>query len=608
MTPGTPKELDIRLANKDIQQLITDVEKRKLVLPDFQRDFVWPTHQVGKLLESILNGYYINTLLTLPVTQGGEGKVPFPPRKIEGVPDDRDNPFNMEMILDGQQRVTSIYYAMTAPEGIPLSNTKYPQLYCIDLDKAIKGEFDDDAVKWRRRDWESSQQLVDNDFELQLENGLIPFTVFKSKSTFRSWRRGLEEHIQKAETGLDRFSSDQRLTRDEINQIEDNTEVFRDYDVPIVQMEVGTESSKVVQTFERINTQGLELGIFDILTARLYPDNINLRELWKQAISESSELANYTNEEGKTRVRERTLRTLALYRGEECKEENLGKLDSTNFEDDWESATKILERALEKAKSAASGGLGVSDRFGFPYGSIVPPLANLIHIAENEETYPSQQALKRVRQWYWASVFSQRYSGSSDTVSYKDYNTVSEWLIDKNAPKPEAIEEARRLIPVEINLEALTRGGAYNGVMSMLVVNDAKDFGTFESISVHDTDDHHIFPASKLESGEFGESYNSIETNRILNRTIVQYRANRFKYNERDPKDYVEEMIDEHDHGESGVRDVLQSHFINEEGFEALLNNDYEQFCDARKGEIRNEIEERTKLEIDWTLTETEIN
>lgn len=606
--PRTPQELDIRLANKDVQQLITDVEDKALVLPDFQRDFVWPTHQVGKLLESLLNGYYINTLLTLPVTQGGEENIPFPPRKIEGVPDDGDDPFNMEMILDGQQRVTSIYYALTAPEDISLSNTKYPQLYCLTLDKAIRGEFDDESVTWRRRDWESSQQLVNNDFEVQLEKGLIPFTVFKNKSTFKSWRRGLEAYIQETDTGLDSFSEERGLTRQDVDRIEDHTEVFRDYDVPIVQMGVDTDPSKVVQTFERINTQGLELGVFDILTARLYPDEINLRELWDQAVENHDELARYSEEEGETRVRERTLRTLALYRGEECKEERLGRLNSTNFEDDWQSAVQILERALEKAKSAASGGLGVSDRFGFPYGSIVPPLANLIHVAENTGTYPSQRALKRVRCWYWGSVFSQRYSGSSDTVSYKDYNTIKEWLTDTAADTPEAVEEAKQLIPVELNLNALTRGGAYRGVMSMLVLNDAQDFGTFESISVHDVDDHHIFPNAKLKSGALGERYHETARNRILNRTIIQYRSNRFRYRDRVPSDYVREMIAEHGRGEAGVKEILRDHFINEEGFEALLEDDYEQFCEARKVVIREDIEKRTGMDIDWTLTETEIS
>ena len=76
-----PTQLEISLAHKNVQNLIEEANQKSLVLPDFQRDFVWPTRQVGKLLESLLNGYYINTLLTLPVTRGPNNEVPFPARK-----------------------------------------------------------------------------------------------------------------------------------------------------------------------------------------------------------------------------------------------------------------------------------------------------------------------------------------------------------------------------------------------------------------------------------------------------------------------------------------------------------------------------------------------
>lgn len=598
---GTPEELEIRLADKDTQELFSDIEEKNLVLPDFQRDFVWPTHQIGALLDSMLNGYYINTLLTLPVSQGGEQNVPFPPRPISGVDENNDFPYQMEMVLDGQQRVTSIYYALEAPE-FPLSNTEYEQLYYLDFKRAIQGTFDDNIVDWRRRDWSTSQSLIDNDFELQFEKGMVPFTIFSSSSAFKDWRRGITRYIEEHEPELESFG---QITREDIDNFEDNTEVFREYEIPIVQMGVNTDPEKVVQTFERINTQGLELGIFDILTARLYPDEINLRELWDDAVDDSDRLSNYVDENGTRRARERALRILALYRGEECKEESLGKLSPNNFESDWWTAVDLFDRALEKAKSASAGGLGVTDKYGFPYGSILPPLANLIHRAESG-TYPDREGLQKVRRWYWSSIFSKRYSGSSDSISYRDYNEMSDWLQSTGAA-PDAISEANRVIPIELELNTLTQGGPYRGVMSLLMLNGAQDFGTFESIDIHQVDDHHIFPDAKLKSGELGEEYNSTARNRILNRTIIQYRTNRFKYSDRLPGDYVSEINEEHDDGEEGVRRVLQKHLINSKGFEALLDDDYKRFCEARQSEIRDEVEERIGATIDWSLTETDI-
>ena len=63
-------------------------------------------------------------------------------------------------------------------------------------------------------------------------------------------------------------------------------------------------------------------------------------------------------------------------------------------------------------------------------------------------------------------------------------------------------------------------------------------------------------------------------------------------------------MIDVHPQGKGGIKDLLQGHFINEDGFEALLNDDYERFCQARKKELRNEIERRIGASVDWAVSE----
>jgi hypothetical protein len=590
-----PHDLDVSLSNKDIQNVVSEVDKGKIVLPDFQRDFVWPTKQIAKLLESILNGYYIDTLLTLPVA-GGNDNIPFPPRSVAGS-EENGTANNVEMVLDGQQRISSIYYALKAPQ-LSLDNTKYPHLFCFKFSKIVNGEFDEDAINHRRRDWDSSQELIDNNYEVQVEKDLIPCTVFKSSQAFDEWRFGFYDYAE----------SHEEVDREDIQEFEKRTQIFRNYDIPIIEMDADTPDTTVVQTFERINTQGMDLGVFDILTARLYPHmSISLRDLWEETITQYPRIETYADNTGKERVRERLLRVLALYRGEECTESSLRELEPENFPDDWRTAASMLDRCLEKARSSDRGGFGVTEKYGFPYGSIVPALANLIYLAEEKGSYPDQRGLEKIQQWYWTSIFSTRYSGSSDTISYRDYNQMKEWIHEDSDEIPEAIEEGARRIPIEIDLETTTRGGPYDGVMSLLVLNGARDFGTFESITVHQVDDHHIFPKTQLENGLNGNEYSETERNRILNRTIIQYRNNRFKYGDDLPSNYVQDMVNEHPEGEEGVKELLQQHFINEEGFKALLRDDYETFCQARKKEIREEIEDRVGKEIDWSMSEAEI-
>lgn len=587
-----PKQLEVELGGVKVQNLVDRIEEGTVVLPDFQRDFVWPTHQVGKLMESLLNGYYINTLLVLPALQSKEHSPPFPPRKVDGAPDG-DIPYNVEMVLDGQQRITSIYYALTAPR-IPLDNTTYPQLFYLRFSKVVEGRLDEDAIDWRRRDWDSSQRLIENDYQLQIEEDKIPFTVFKNADTFRRWRRGMERFAEK----------ESFVQKAQIDKFEDNTQVFQNYKIPIIKLSHSTPERKVVRTFERINTQGLELGVFDILTARLWTEDIRLRDLWEDSISAYPQIDGYADETGEERLRELLLKTLALARGDECKDASLRELSPAGFEDDWALATKMMDRTIEKAKSSSAGGFGVTDKFGFPYTTMLPPLANLIYLAENEGAYPDHAALDKVQQWYWISVFSKRYSGSSDTMSYRDFNEMKAWMKDGDKT-PDAITNGRQRISAELDLETLTRGGLYKGIMSLLALNGAKDFGTLESIDVHKVDDHHIFPKACLQKGLTGKTYDDkTERNKILNRTIIQFRSNRYKYKDKLPSEYVPEMVDEHPDGEKGVRDLLQDHFVNEAGFEALLADDYEAFCSARKEAIQEAIEDRIGRSVPWSQPE----
>ncbi|WP_430639377.1 GmrSD restriction endonuclease domain-containing protein [Haloferax volcanii] len=588
----TPDELEVSLTNKDVQKLVQEIDEGKIVLPDFQRDFVWPTGQVGSLLESLLNGYYINTLLTLPVTGGGDN-VPFPPRAVEASSGAIADSGQLEMVLDGQQRITSIHYALTAPD-LALDNTKYPQLFGLSFSDVILGALEDDTIQWKSTHYGIWDDLQPDDYATQIEKDFIPFTIFRSKDSFDDWRYGMEDYANETD----------EISVDDVRAFDRQTRVFRNYGIPIIEMKAGTSPATVVQTFERINTQGLELGIFDILTARLYPKGVQLRNLWADALATNSDIKEYADTTDEKRLRKHLLKALALYRDKECKDESVGELSGTQFEDDWDTTVQMVNRALEKAQSASAGGFGVTEKYGFPYSTLLPPLANLLHLAENSETYPRHESLEMVQRWYWASTFSRRYSGSSDTISYKDYTEGRDWIRGERTEVPEAIQDASTVIPVELDLSSLTRGGPYSGIMSLLVLNDARDFGTFESITVHEVDDHHIFPDAKLKNGATGTKYGKTARNQILNRTVIESQNNRFNIRDRLPRDYIPDMIDAHPRGEAGIKDLLQGHFINEDGFEALLSDDYERFCQARKEELRNEIEHRIGASVDWAVSE----
>ena len=131
--------------NPKVSELLNDVHKGSLVVPDFQRSFVWEPEAVRELLVSVLGNYFIGSILILQ--QFKEDSM-FALRMIEGAndvnPSAQIQPF-VKVLLDGQQRITALYYAIYVP-NIPMKNRGSAYRFYLDLNEAIKGEWDN-AVK-----------------------------------------------------------------------------------------------------------------------------------------------------------------------------------------------------------------------------------------------------------------------------------------------------------------------------------------------------------------------------------------------------------------------------------------------------------------------------
>ena len=102
-------------AHKTPEEIFQDVQKGRCAVPNFQRYWTWNKKQIEELWESIFQRYYIGSLLIWPSSEQKLGKIP-----IAGGPKPNDSP---DLILDGQQRITAIYYAVKSPD-ISLPNTR----------------------------------------------------------------------------------------------------------------------------------------------------------------------------------------------------------------------------------------------------------------------------------------------------------------------------------------------------------------------------------------------------------------------------------------------------------------------------------------------------
>ena len=278
-----------------------------------------------------------------------------------------------------------------------------------------------------------------------------------------------------------------------------------------------------------------------------------------------------------------SLQLMALLRGKECKRKDLILLDPEGFESDWEVASHYLNEALKRMHSTSEGGYGVVTESDLPYSTLAPPLAGILqHIDSREKGNPD--AYSKLHNWYWGSVFTERYGGPVETLSQRDLQQVTRWMSEEG-PIPEAVLTEKSQIHRDLR-EVVRQGALYKGIMCVIALRGARDFFSGDTIQLHSLDDHHVFPQDFLKA-----SHGQDERNTILNRTLIARDTNQRIIRAKRPSAYLSEM--EEILGETKVAEILSSHLIDTAGRDAMRSDDFEGFIRARELSLRREIERR---------------
>ena len=538
----------------------------QVVLPEFQRSFIWERRAVEELLVSIFNEYFIGSLLTLTVSPDS---IPFRARAIEGIENDVSLRPD-KMVLDGQQRVTSIYYALYGPD-INLKSTSYPYRFFLDTKAAVGGSWDDAIISLS-----TARKYVRPLFEdpaSQYEKGYVALNALRSWESWMQWYVAFQD-FRKSHGNFDQAW---------MNSLLRLAERFLNYQVAVIELPQETSLETVAEVFERINRTGSPLGIFELLTARLWNHGIQLRDLWDESITSHQWLAS-VSESKSDRYPKFTLQVIALLRGKECKRKDLILLDIESFVGDWHRAVDSIEIALRRMYRTAHGGYGVVSTLALPYSTMVPPLAVMSAHIESLSGDRSQ-AYRKLHYWYWSSVFRERYGGSTETISQRDFVQMRRWIADDTSV-PDAVPTLETQIQRDLS-EVVRAGAVYRGILCLVALKGARDFFTGDTIELHQLDDHHIFPFSFFRSSSLSQDLR----NSILNRTLISSDTNRRIIGANKPSVYLSEM--ESRLGKEEARAILATHFIGDASIEAMRNDDYLRFLVEREKALRGEIARR---------------
>jgi hypothetical protein len=528
--------------------LVEQAYEGKICLPNFQRDFVWPPDQIADLLRSLLRGYFVGSLLLLRCDRS---RPLFEPSYLAGAKPHTVSPQPELLLLDGQQRLTSLIYALAAP-NLNLRGTRLRRWFFVDLDKMVSDPDDDDIVV--ERSPRDIGALV-TDPEEQFRQHLLPCTCLLKNSDYLNWRDKFEDWLRdKAPADLERFRTEWRTPWTEI------VIRFQAFQVPLVELprvdpSKPQEIGRVCAIFEKLNSSGVDLSVYDLLTARLFPSGIALHKLWNEACETHRRLAEWSGGKAETnKFGVLVLRTLALLRNLDPKPTSLIALDPTDFGRDFKRAAAALDRALEIATCLNDDGLGVFDREWLPNFGLLPVLAALrTHL---EEKKLGEQPRRELRNWYWSAVFLERYSSAVESKSRRDYVDYTRYWAEGGA-RPLVMEEAQRVIASKdfsIRAASSNASGVYCGVFCLLAKHGARDWTLGESITLQNLEDHHIFPQKYLrDRGVTAKD----EINTVVNRTLIAGPTNN-KIRDRAPAAYLawSEIFN------SPPEPLLEKHFI----------------------------------------------
>ena len=573
------------IEKESLKELLREASIGKTQLPDFQRGWVWPDRNIAGLIASISLGYPVGTVMML---QTG-GSVKFQERPIEGLSFDSKNKPE-RLILDGQQRITSLYRALMHQEPVQTKDIRKKPVtgwFYIDIEAALKDDENrEETIKFIPTDkkikaLKGVEAKNYSNVELEYQDRLFPLNkVFDSDR----WMQGYMKF----------WNYDEAATQIFFNFRNQILEKFITYQVPVIELSRDTPKEAVCQVFEKVNTGGVPLTVFELLTATFATDDFILRDDWNekkerianpshQVVKEFSDtdlmqaislLATYEKRMSFLKANKEAERAPRIG----CKRVDI--LDIT-LDDYKQYSDKIIDGLLDASKFLHKHYI-FSPKF-LPYGAQLIPLSVIFTILGNDAH--SHQAQEKIARWYWCGIFGELYGGTTETRFAYDVPEVVNWVRgDSNLPR--TVAEAQFMKDRLWTLRS-RQSAAYKGLYALLLADGAKDWlsgSTISAITYFDEsiDVHHIFPEDWCRKNDKRRrKYNS-----ILNKTPLSARTNRV-IGGKAPSVYIQQLAKKAEVAETTILSSIETHRVN---ISSLQSDDFESHLENRAKALLEQI------------------
>lgn len=594
-----------------LPDLLKDILAGRLQLPDFQRGWVWDDDHVRSLLVSIARSFPVGAVMLMET--GGD--VRFETRPVEGIDSSEIKHPPEKLILDGQQRLTSLTQAVALKTPVETRTAKGKQIklhYYFDIRKALQGEEHlEDAVvavdenRQRRTNFGRDIELDLSTRQLECEQLHFPCDMILSYS---DWTRSL-------------FAFNKNAV-DEFFEFEEKVlQAFSAYHLPVIELKKETSKEAVCLVFEKVNTGGVQLSVFELITASYAAEGYNLRDDWfgSDIRKVTSRKARFDQHELLKDVQNTDLLqaiTLLHTRQRKLQDISEGKRgkEVRPVSAKRASVLDLPLAAYKKWVDQVEAGFVEASRFllkqclysrrELPYATQLVPLAAVMTLLGNRWREP--RIHEKLARWYWCGVLGELYGGAVETRIALDLEDLLAWF-ENETELPRTVTDASfdpdRLESLRSRLSA-----AYKGVNVLILREGAEDFfwkGDIQELDNQgvELDIHHIFPRAWCEVQDIEPRvYDS-----IINKTPISYKANRM-IGGAAPSQYLQ-ALQNHEQvqlGNEEMNQILASHQIPAE---TLRKDDFDAFYAQRKRTLLTIIEKaigkKVLLETDVTAEAT---
>ena len=580
--------------------IIKEITEGKIQLPDFQRGWVWNNDHVLSLLVSIARSFPVGAVMLLET--GGE--IRFQVRPIENLTFKGGIPEPDLLILDGQQRLTSLTQVLTLSTPVKTFNEKgnpIERFYYININAALENDALDEAFitvdhdKKTRRNFGRDIELDFSSPEKECKAFYFPCNQILNSDC---WEESLQQYAP------EKFPDYMQFRKKILS-------AFRAYELPVISLYKSTSKEAVCLVFEKVNTGGVSLSVFELVTASFAAEGFNLRDDWygsklrnvqgrverikSEPILNTVESTDFLQAISLLRTREKRIQDIAdgktgnaisAISAKRAAVLSISLADYQQWTNQVEKGFLLAAKFLRKEHFFKS--------IDLPYRTQLVPLASVLSILK--ERWLEPQIHEKLCRWYWCGVFGELYGGAVETRIVNDFDELLAW-IDGQGDEPRTIYEAS-FSSNRLNTLRSRNSAAYKGLNTLILREGAKDFFWKDTVANLDYEEiaidiHHIFPKNWCEK----EGIKPSVFNSIINKTPISYKANRM-IGAKAPSTYLS-MIQSHKQvglDDNAMNKILLSHYIDSN---MLRADDFHCFYEQRKESLLTIVEKVMNKEID---------